>query len=60
MTKGMEAQKYCVGAILVTLITNLNSRIDASSQIILKKNTKHNKGKDEKEKIHTTKSVQIF
>ena len=39
---------------------HLNSRIDATIQIILNKNKKHNKGKEENEEIQITNSVQIL
>ena len=57
---GMEAQSYCVGTTLNTLMLHLKSKIDAAKEIILKKNKKYNQGKDKNEKKKMTKSVQIL
>ena len=54
ITKGMEAQSSCVGTTLNTLITHLQSKINAAIEIILRKNKKDNEGKDENKKKKMT------
>ena len=45
MTIGMEAQEYFIDTTQFSLITHLNSRIDAATRIILKKIRKTTKPK---------------